>query len=159
MSNPILAALVENFDRVHNLTLHFIDTCPDALWGQKSCGWPVWQHIAHTYGCIDHFVLQEGDTPTPALCSRDVIMFNTTPQEPLSKSEIKVYALAKKAQADAYIARLSDAALPKRNQGLSTRKNEDISHAGTLSRLSGHGFYHLAPCDGILRQNGLPGIY
>lgn len=159
MSNPVVAALAGNFDRAHDLIMHFIDICPDALWAQSSGGWPVWQHVVHHYGCIDHFVLQEGETPVPGICSKDVVMFKTVPQEPLSKAEVKAYALAQKAQADAYVARLTDTTLAECNEGLSARKNERMDHATTLTRLSGHGFYHLAPCDGILRQNGLPGIY
>ena len=160
MSRQIVTELAANFERAHGFYLQFIDQCPDGLWAKKFGAWPLWQHIVHVYGCIDYFVLQDGQQPTPYPCKvGNISAFEFHAGETVDKSAMRAYVLTMKAKADAYINSLTDAALDKKNAGFSARKNEDRTHALTLSVLAGHAYYHFGTLDTALREHGYKGIY
>ena len=160
MSRHLVAELAANFERAHSFYLQFIDQCPDELWTKKFGAWPLWQHIVHVYGCIDYFVLQEGQQQTPYPCEIDnILIFAFKADEAVDKSAMRDYALSMKAKADAYINGLSDAALGDINAGFSARKKEARTHALTMSVLASHAYYHFGTLDTALREHGYQGIY
>jgi hypothetical protein len=160
MSRKIVAELAANFERAHGFYLQFLDQCPEELWTKKFGAWPLWQHVVHVYGCIDHFVLQEGGQPTPYPCGvDDLLAFKFKAGSQVDKSAMRAYVLTMKAKADAYINGLADAMLGGINAGFTARKNDPRTHAMTLSVLAGHAYYHFGTLDTALREHGYPGIY
>jgi len=160
MSRQIIAELAANFERAHGFYLQFIDQCPDELWTKKFGAWPLWQHIAHVYGCIDYFVLQEGEQPAPYPCGVDnPLVFEFKTGETVDKNAMRAYALTMKAKADAYINGLTDAMLGENNAGFTVRKNEARTHALTMSVLASHAYYHFGTLDTALREYGYKGLY
>ena len=180
MSKRIVSQLAANFARTHHLYLQFVDQCPDELWVKRFGPWPLWQHIVHVYGSIDHLVLQEGQEPTPYPCRADnILAFAFDADAMMDKTAMRVYMQIMKAKADAYIDGLTDAALGETHAGYSSRKihsmnaaapggtpaghsappKEDCSHALALSMLAAHPFYHFGILDTALRDHGCKGIY
>ena len=160
MSRRVVAEFAANFERAHGFYLQFIDQCPDALWTKKFGAWPLWEHIVHVYGCVDYFVLQEGQEPTPYPCGVDnLLIFAFKAGEAVDKSAMRAYVQTMKAKADAYINGLTDAMLGENNAGFSARKNEVRTHALTMSVLASHAYYHFGTLDTALREHGYPGIY
>ena len=160
MCRRIVAEFAANFERAHGFYLQFLDECPDGLWTRKFGSWPLWQHIVHVYGCIDYFVLQEGQQPTPCPCAADnILTFAFKAGEAMDKRAMRAYVLTMKAKADAYIGSLSDAMLGESNAGFSARKQEERTHALTLSVLASHAYYHFGTLDTALREHGYKGIY
>jgi hypothetical protein len=160
MSRQIVAELAANFERAHGFYLQFIDQCPEELWTKKFGDWPLWQHIVHVYGCIEYFVLQEGQEPTPYPCNvGNLLVFEFKAGETVDKNTMRSYVLTMKTKADAYINGLTDAMLGGKNVGFSARKNEGRSHALTLSVLASHSYYHFGTLDTALREHRYPGIY
>ena len=160
MSRQIVAELAANFERAHGFYLQFIDQCPDDLWTKKFGAWPLWQHIVHVYGSIDHFTLQAGQNPTPYPCGvGNLLIFEFKAGEAVDKNTMRAYVLTMKAKADVYINGLTDAMLGEKNMGFSARKSEDRTHALTLSVLAGHAYYHFGTLDTALREHGYKGIY
>jgi hypothetical protein len=160
MSRQIVNEFAANFERVHGFYLQFLDQCPDGLWTKKFGAWPLWQHIVHAYGCIDYFVLQEGEAPTPSPCEADnILTFEFKAGAAVEKNALRAYVLTMKAKADAYIAGLTDAMLGESNAGFSARKQEARTHALTLSVLASHAYYHFGTLDTALREHGYKGIH
>jgi len=160
MSRQIVADLAANFERAHGFYLQFIDQCPEELWTKKFGAWPLWQHIVHVYGCIDYFVLQEGEQPAPAPCGADnLLTFDFKADAAVDKNAMLTYVLTMKAKADAYINGLTDAMLGENNAGFTARKNEDRTHALTMSVLASHTYYHFGTLDTALREHRYPGIF
>jgi len=169
MSKHIVSQLAANFARTHGFYLQFIDQCPEALWTKKCGSGPAWQHIVHVYGCIDHFVLQEGQTPTPWPCqATSILAFDFDAKAMVDKAAMLAYMQTMKAKADAYIDGLTDAMLGETNAGYTSRKihsmgttqtKENCSHALTLSVMASHAFYHFGILDAALRDHGCKGIY
>ena len=160
MSGRIVAELASNFERAHGFYLQFLDECPDGLWTKKFGAWPLWQHIVHVYGCIDLFVLQDGQEATPPPCAAEnILIFAFKAGETVEKSAMRAYVLTMKAKADAYIAGVSDAMLGENNAGFSARKKEARTHALTLSVLASHAYYHFGTLDTALREHGCKGIF
>jgi len=163
MSRRIVTELAANFTRIHGFYLQFIEECPEALWTKKSGGWPLWQHIVHVYGCIDHFVRQEGQQPVPYPCKVDnIVALEFAADAMVDKATMRAYMLTLKATGDAYIDGLIDAQLGDKNVGYSARRKHgagDCSHALTLSMLAAHGYYHFSILDAALREHGCKGIY
>jgi len=163
MSRCIVTELAANFERTHGFYLQFIDQCPDELWAEKFGRWPLWQHIVHVYGCVEHFVLQDGQQPTPYPCKViDIVAFEFAEDAMVDKAAMRAYMLTTKANADTYIDTLTDAMLGEKNAGYSARRKHgtgDCSHALTLSMLAGHAYYHFSILDTALREYGCKGIY
>ena len=160
MSRQIVTKFAANFERTHDFYLQFIDQCPDGLWEKKFGDWPLWQHIVHVYACIDYFVLQEGQQPTPYPCKADnILAFKFDAGARVDKTAMRSYVLTMKAKADAYINSLTDATLGEKNVGFTARKKEDRTHALTMSLLTGHAYYHFGTLDTALREHGFKGIY
>ena len=159
MSNPQIAALTMPFERAHTLLLQFVDVCPDELWKTTFGGWPTWQQVAHTFGAYDYFTQQEGDAPFTPLCTREIAGLTVQGTEVISKQAVKDFAAQAKTRVDAYLARLTEKDLTARNDGFSTRKGADLTHAFTIGMLASHIFYHLGTCDAGLRERGLPGVF
>jgi len=160
MSRHIVTELAANFERAHSFYLKFIDECPDELWTKKFGAWPLWQHVVHVYGCIDYFVLQEGQQPTSCPCKADnILAFEFHAGETVDKTDARTYALTMKTKADAYINSLTDAMLGEKNAGFTARKNEARTHALTMSALASHAYYHFGTLDTALREHGFKGIY
>jgi hypothetical protein len=160
MAKRIVTQLAANFARTHGFYLQFVDQCPDALWAKKAGTGTLWQHIVHVYGCIDHFVRQEGQEPTPWPCkAANPLAFDFDAVAMVDKATMRTYMLTMKAKADAYIDSLTDAALGELNAGYSARKKEDCTHALALSMLAAHAFYHFGILDTALRDHGCKGIY
>ena len=160
MSRRIVAELAANFERAHGFYLQFIAQCPDELWAKKFGAWPPWQHIVHVYGCIDYYVLQDGQEPSPYPCKAgNILTFDFPAGETVDKSAAQAYALTMKAKADAYINSLSDADLGEKNAGFTARKKEERTHALTMSVMASHAYYHFGTLDTALREHGFKGIY
>lgn len=162
MSRSIVTALQGSFARSFSLILQFIEVCPEDIWQQKFGGWPVWQQVYHTLASIDFFVLGLDEEHSKGLFAPEagnVGNFENTPEKGPSKAAMQEFAAVIKAKADAYIDGLLDADLSGKNRGFSARINMDMSHASTLSILSGHILYHLGSCDAALRERGLKGVF
>jgi len=159
MSTHLVSELAGNFERAHGFYLQFIEQCPDGLWAKKFGAWPLWQHIAHVYGCIDHFVLQAGQQPTPCPCAGTPLTFAFDADATMDKTAMRAYVLAMKTKADAYINSLTDAMLGEQNAGFTARKKEGRTHALTMSVLAAHAYYHFGTLDTALREHGCKGIY
>jgi hypothetical protein len=160
MSRKIVDELAGNFERAHGFYLQFLDECPDELWTKKFGAWPLWQHIVHVYGCIDHFVLQEGQEATTYPCAAEnILTFAFKEGKAVDKSTMRAYVLTMKGKADAYIRGLNDGMLDENNAGFSARKKEARTHALTLSVLASHAYYHFGTLDTALREHGYKGIY
>ena len=158
MSREIVTALSGNFERSHGLYLQFMEQCPDKLWARTFGGWPLWQHVLHTYACIDLFTLQAGGQAVPLPVAEDLIALARVGSESVDKAPALDFMKVMKARADAYIAGLDDSMLAKKNEGFSGRRNMEFSHAQTMSILIGHAFYHFGTLDAALREEGLKGI-
>ena len=160
MSGQIVRELATNFERAHGFYLQFLDQCPDGLWTKKFGPWPLWQHIVHVYGCIEFFVLQEGEPPTPCPCEvGNILAFEFKAGAVADVRAVRAYVLTMKARADAYIGSLTDAMLGQSNAGFTARKKEARTHALTLSMLASHAYYHFGTLDTALREHGCKGIY
>ena len=160
MSGQIVRELATNFERAHGFYLQFLDQCPHGLWVKKFGAWPIWQHIVHVYGCIDYFVLQEGQQHTPYPCNaNNVLTFEFPTDATVNNSAMRAYVLTMKTKADAYISSLTDAALGETNAGFTARKKEARTHALTMSMLAVHAYYHFGTLDTALREHGYKGIY
>ncbi len=159
MSNPVTESLSGGIERVFGLADAFIEACPEDIWGKKFGGWPVWQHLYHGFGSTVFFVLQEGEKELPAPFDPAVGGLKEVAQFTPSKDEIKVVSQKMKELVRAYVKGISDADLGKKNAGLSGRIGAEMTHAGTLSLIAGHLYYHFGACDAALRENGLKGIF
>ena len=159
MSNATVSAQKGNFDFTFSLAMQFIDVCPDAIWRVNFGGWPVWQQLYHGIAAINYFILdadvQGNAGPCPAGGTLSAVAACAAP----AKADMKTYANAIKASADAWIGKLNDAALPQKHEGASSRMQRDMSNAGIMVLLTGHLLYHLGSCDAALRQHGLKGVF
>ena len=158
MSKEIVLAMTANFERCHGLYLQFMEQCPDTLWARRFGGWPLWQHILHNYACIDLFILQAGDQPATAPVAEDLILLARVGSDPVAKADVMTFMKLMKDKADVYVASLDDSMLTQKNEGFSSRRNMNFSHAQTLGILVGHAFYHFGTLDAALREEGLKGI-
>ena len=162
MSRAIVTSLQGSFAHSFSLLQKFIEVCPEDVWQKKFGGWPVWQQVYHSLACIDFFVMELEGQALKGLFGPglgNVGNFEHTPDTGPSKAAMLEYAVLAKGKADAYIAALSDAELPKKNEGFSTRISMDMTHASTLSILGGHILYHLGSCDAALREQGFKGVF
>ena len=160
MSRENVLGLQAVIDRAHALTLEFIDVCPENILTEKFGGWPIWQHLYHSYACYPYFLLEKDGTWPKLVLGEAVAWLDETPAEGLNKAQLKECAASLKAFADAAIAKLSDADLLKKNEGFASRTGgKELTMLFTLSMLASHTFYHLGSCDAALRQQGLKGVF
>ena len=159
MSREIVDALKPPIDRAFLFIDRFIDTCPDDIWVEKSGGWPVWQQIYHILTSVDFFISAPGESgPTPLVSSEEAGLRKVA-ETTVAKSDIKSACQAAKERVEGYMAGLTDADLAKRNDGIFERAKMNMTHAATLSLLSGHGLYHLGSGDAALRNHGIAGMF
>lgn len=162
MSRSIVVPLQGSFEHSFSLLLKFIEVCPEDVWQKKFGGWPVWQHVYHALATMDFFVIGLEEEHIKGLFAPEagnVGNFEHTPDKAPSKAAMQEFAALVKTKTDAYINGLLDTDLSGKNEGFSTRINMDMTHASTLSILSGHILYHLGSCDAALRERGLKGVF
>ena len=159
MSKIITQSLEGGVMHAFSLANEFIKVCPDTIWGKKVGGWPVWQQLFHTFGAIDFFLRDADAAEEPPVFGEGVTELKVSPAEAPSKDKVREYIEKKQAQVQAYAAKLDDAALAEKHEGLSKRFGRDVTHAGTLALIASHTMYHLGSCDAALRENGLPGVF
>jgi hypothetical protein len=134
-----------------------IQECPDNLWNEKSGGWPVWQHVAHSISASDFFTPGPPTAFDPPL-TKDLIQLNVQGTEAVPKKVILDYYNKVETKVGDYLNGLNDIDLTKPNEN--TAKiglNWDISR--TIVLLAAHPLYHLGYGDAVLRNNGLKGIF
>ncbi|MDR3175785.1 MAG: DinB family protein [Desulfovibrio sp.] len=159
MSNTIVAGLQGNLQHAFSLLDAYIDACPDKIWGEKFGGWPVWQQYYHAFAVIPFF-LRGPDEPEEVFPFAPLVgVLKETPDITPDKGTIKAFADKMRDRALAYASGLDDAALSRKNEGLSKRFGRDMTHAGTLALIGSHLQYHLGSCDAALRENGIPGVF
>jgi hypothetical protein len=151
MSDIAVQGLKAIFERVFSGMEQFIEICPDEIWKRTFGGWPIWQHVYHV-------LVFTGESPESAPMPAEVAHFSQTPDVPWSKAEAKIFAIQKKAKAEAYFAQLNDAALVQTNERLSKSFAQNLPQSAAISLMTGHLFYHLGVCDSALREQGLKGI-
>lgn len=158
MSREIVLATQGPFLHAWGLLTSYIETCPENIWKEKNGGWPVWQQIAHAVMTLDFFVRGTEDL-LPAPCDVDTAMLKVQGSAVVGKQAMQAYAAAVKERVDAWIARLTDADLPKLDTALTQKLGWDIPKAAVLAMLALHTSYHLGSCDAALRDHGLPGVF
>jgi hypothetical protein len=159
MSREIVMAVQAPFQNAFGLLERFMEVCPDAVWKEKSGGWPVWQQIYHALGVLDFFVRREGEEPVPEPVGPGVRNLSRVSDDLLSKDELRELGSQHKARVEAYIARLTDADLARSNPDFSARIGREMTHGATLAMLASHTLYHLGSCDAALRNHGLEGVF
>lgn len=139
----------------------FLSVCPDDIWLETIGGYPVWQHIAHAVMVADIFVCREGQelAPFPGELTMETLFLEHIGKNPITKDQLKEYAIKVKSHIDEMYNSLSDEDLVKKNVALSEKLGRDCSLGGTLILLARHSGYHLGACDSALRNHGLPGVY
>lgn len=159
MSKTATQSLEGNILHSFSLADQFLTTCPDEIWGKKFGGWPVWQQLFHAFSAVDFFLrAQEAAEEAPIFGPGVGELRDSTTEVP-SKVIVQEFIVKVQAKVRAYIEGLDDAALGKKNEGLSSRMGRDVTHAATLGLLAGHTLYHLGSCDAALREHGLPGVF
>lgn len=158
MSKDILNGMTAIYDRANGLVEKFIEMCPEKIWAEPKGKFPVWQHVYHCYSAVAFFLANEGDKTVDALFAPPVGSFDEIPATPADKSTVAKYGKEVDAFVRAYFAKLTDADLAKPNEGLSARIKTTMSHAATISLMTGHIFYHFGHCDAALRDNGMQGL-
>lgn len=160
MSRDIVNAAQGSYRHAISLFDRFVEVCPDAVWNEKSGGWPVWQHMVHVLTAMDFFVRDEGEEPIPCPVDADTgRLVRVAEGSPLSRESLNTYALAVKARADAFIQALTDADLAMKREAVSKGMGRDMSNVAVLGLLADHIFYHLGYGDAALRNNGLAGVF
>lgn len=158
MSQAVINALKGPIDTSFDMLNQFIDVCPDDLWGEKNGGWLVWQQVYHSISAVDFFIAYDGEKEPP-LAKEEVADLAEVADAVVSKEKIKAACAAARERLGRYLASITDDDLPKRNEGVFTRSQWEITHAGTLSFIAAHNLYHLGSCDAALRNRGLKGVF
>ncbi|SBW01453.1 conserved hypothetical protein [uncultured delta proteobacterium] len=159
MSRAIVDSQRGNFTFAFSLILQFIDVCPDALWGKKFGGWPIWQQVYHALNAINFFIAAPGAEPVDPLTTPEVASLNAQGDKPVTKAAMKKFAARMKAAADGYMDALTDAGMLEKAEGASLRMKRDTTHASIMALMVGHLLYHLGSCDAALRENGMKGVF
>lgn len=159
MSRVIVQSLEGNVLHAFALAEEFLRVCPDNIRDKKFGGWPLWQQLFHPFASLDFFLRPDGAAEAPSPFAPGVAELKETPAEAPQKALLEDYMGKTRAMVKEYIAALDDAALAKKNEGLSRRMGRDISHAGTIALIASHTMYHLGSCDAALREHGLPGVF
>jgi hypothetical protein len=155
----LVKGLKQNCERGFGFLFRQIDEASDDVWKTRGGKYLYWQHIYHTFVCVDFFAPPPGGAMDPGPGTVDTAMFKTFPEEPLSKDAVREYGRKKEAQAYAWIDGLEDSDLTKRNDSNSERRKMDVSNGMVISGLAGHIMYHVGCCDTTLRENGHGGVY
>ena len=155
----LVNGLKSNCERGFDFLFQQIDEAPDTVWTAKGGNFIFWQHIYHSFVCVDFFAAPLGTEMDPGPGTMDIAMFRVFPEQPLSKEEVREYGLKKKDQAYAWIDSLDDSDLAKKNEANSARRKIDVNNGMVLAGLAGHLFYHIGCNDTILRENGYVGVY
>ena len=159
MSKIVTQSLEGGILHAFGLTNEFLKVCPDAVWGQKFGGWPVWQQMFHAYTAIDFFLRPKDAAPEAPLFGDGVGDLKQAAKETPAKAAVQDYIEKAQAKVRDYIAGLDDAALGNSHAGLSARFGREVTHAATLALIGSHTMYHLGSCDAALRENGMPGVF
>ena len=160
MSKAAIDSLKGNFDYSWSLLQKFIEVCPEEVWAKKFGGWPIWQNVYHALVTVDFFVRQEGEKAVESMFSHEVGSLSEVATGPVpSREELRKLIPVMRDLAHKYFAKLSDADLGKKNEGLSSRMPMPWTHASTCAMLSAHTMYHLGICDAALREKGLQGVF
>ena len=155
----LVNGLKSNCERGFNFLFQQIDEASDAVWAAKGGKFIYWQHIYHTFACIDFFVPPPGGAMDLGPGTTEIAMFKDFPNQPLSKEAVREYGLKKKAQVYAWIDGLDDSDLTKKNEAVSERRKMDVNNGTVVASIAGHFFYHIGCNDTILRENGHAGVY
>ena len=159
MTKILVASLEGGIRHAFGLSDDFLKHCPDAVWGKKFGGWPVWQQFFHAFSALDFFLRGATDESEAPLFAPGVSELKHSLPTPPAKAQIKDYVEKAQTRTLRYVAGLDDAALAEKNEGLSARMGRDMTHAATLALIASHTMYHLGACDAALREQGLPGVF
>jgi hypothetical protein len=159
MPTIIRDSLLGSVQNAFSLMNAFIDACPDRIWTEKFGGWPIWQQYYHCFSAMNFFLKQHGDTTDETLFPASVGSLDEVCSETPSRQAVKDISLKAQEWAFATLGRLDDKTLAEKNEGLSLRLGNDVTHAGTMAMIASHTLYHLGTCDAALRHHGLRGVF
>jgi hypothetical protein len=157
MTRAIVNLLAQSFSSSSSLIVKLIEECPEDMWAEKAGLWPIWQHVAHAAETTSFFCPGD-DVPLPANLSPEVTGLVIPGSGTVAKKVLADYFEATRIKAEALLAGLTDADLPKENPKAKAI-GLDWSFGQTLTNLSGHLLYHLGHADAVLRANGHKGIF
>ena len=156
----IVTASEAPFRYAWQLVNEYMKVCPDNVWAAKNGGYPVWQQMLHAIWVVDAlFVCDKFPTALPVPADMDTLLFKKVGEGVVSKAAVQEYAGKVIERVDSWLAALTDADLPKKNEALSAKLGKDFTMAGTLIAMAAHTQYHIGSCDSALRDNGLQGVY
>ncbi|MDR1741650.1 MAG: DinB family protein [Synergistaceae bacterium] len=155
----IASNLRANCDRGFDFLFKQIDEATDDVWTSKAGKWYYWQHIYHTFVCVDICLLPAGQNPDPGPGKTEWAFFKETPSETLSKETVRAYGKVQRDRANRWLDGLSDEAMSAQHEGWSARKSAEITNLMAVSNLVTHIFYHIGCCDTTLREHNHPGVY
>ena len=156
--DAVIQCFKDDFERFWGLMEKQIDICPDEIWSKKAGGWIFWQQILHSIGCVELFVLPEGESSSLPF-SREEVLLIKEPGQAVSKVEMLELAGRMKGLADAYIASTTAQTLTSPEAGISKRMGRELTRQYAIIALIRHCCYHLGCCDATLREHGIQGVY
>ncbi len=158
MSQQMVFALKVNFDRSMDFIKQFIEVCPEEIWLKNFGGWPVWQQIFHTVGCIPFFTDKmagiQASEDDVKVCKLEVIGKQVKGREEL----LIMFGYMEK-MAGEFFTSLNDAKLLEVCEPFLQKTGKSVTYAGLLSLMASHNMYHLGSCDAALREAGLKGVF
>jgi hypothetical protein len=159
MPRNIVKGLQVPVNQAFFLTTKFIEVCPEAIWADKSGGWPVWQQIYHALVTVDLFIGLPDSVASPPLAEAAVRNLEKVSGTILPKAAVQEVCSSVKARLDQFFKNLTDADLPRLNERLFANLKLELNMAGTIGTLAAHTFYHLGSGDSALRNQGLQGVF
>lgn len=158
MSQDIVRTLRGNVEFAFSLVGRFTEVCPDEIWNGKFGGWATARQLYHTLTAAEFFTRAPGAAPLPNPCA-DAGDLSAAEGRIPGKTETEKFFAEVKTVVDAYMDGLDDAALTRRNEGVSAAIGRDTTHGNVMVLLAAHTLYHLGACDAALREKGLKGVF
>ena len=160
MSDPVIAPFKQEFDRFHEYLRQLIDACPnEAVWLEKNGSIAYWQHLMHTFACMEYYTLPVGAPRKQTRYPEDVVRFKAEPDSPMTQDEVRSLAKDMHILVHEYMARQNAQTLTQINESVLQILGRECSNLQALITLVRHATYHLGCCDAILRSHGLPGVH
>lgn len=155
----IVKATEAPFRHAWQLVNKYLEVCPDSVWATRNGGYPVWQQMLHAIWVLDFFVCGEGEAMLPCPCDPETMLFKKPAEGVVSRKDVLDYAQKVIVKVDAWIAKLADEDLAKKNEVVSAKLGKEMTMASTFIAMTAHTQYHIGSCDSALRDNGLEGVY
>ncbi len=159
MSDKIMNAFKDEFDRFLGLMELQIDRCPEDLWLKKCGDYPFSQQVLHTLACSLMFSARQGEAFEGLPYSRAEIMLTADPAREISKDELRGRIPRARSSAHDFLDSLTISDLMARHAVSSAAMGSERTNFQAVLGLIRHICYHLGCCDAALRYNGVKGVH